>query len=611
MPRAVSKPIPPPIDEPRIARRELILIAVIVAVGLVLRAALPGRMSVEHYDEGVYASNLAVAKTNPNAARYPFQHLYAPPLLPALIECSMLLFGQRSISALLVSIVAGALTPLLLWYSARKWFGAAAGISAATLAALSDFHMLYSRAALTDVLLCFWFLIAVHCTWEAFRKGRLAWAFAAGIATSLAWWTKYSGWLPLAVGISGVVPWLLFHREARPAAARSILLWIAIAAVAIVIWSPWWIELKQYGGYAVVSDNHSRYLVGLNNWWPTFLHQVANHRHYNGWLSCVSLLLAGPIAVSAGSTAAGFTGNGTMSPIRFGRLTGAKSIAVSLVLAALGIASGSSLSLALGAVAGMALQILPRLRSPNCSAKESAAALAAWLIAAWFFGTLISTPTYHPYPRLTLPCLVAAWLGTASAIGAIVDHARTITTAGDASATPAGSIGHLGIAAGLLLLVGSVVFKGSEVLARGVPAWQDRTDLERTTLNMVERAREFARSELKNDSPELLMYVYGEPGVFFHSGRNEGILGVPVAELNFADPNAQRPSVPTFLVAAPPAARSELFAAQWTRYRERFREVGVFRYSPSDLVLNDEHHPDAIARMIPRLQEEIRLYHMK
>jgi len=115
----------------RPARAELMLVAAVVLVGIALRSAYPSRMSVEHFDEGIYASNRAAGVANDY--RYPFQHLYAPPLFPSLVEWSMLSrLGQSSLVAMLVSLIVGGLTPLLVWHVGRRWFGPAAGISAAT-----------------------------------------------------------------------------------------------------------------------------------------------------------------------------------------------------------------------------------------------------------------------------------------------------------------------------------------------------------------------------------------------------------------------------------------------------------------------------------------------
>ena len=57
----------------------------IVLLGLLLRWAGKSGLAVEHFDEGVYASNLYCGHLDPPYA-YPMRHLYAPPLFPALLR---------------------------------------------------------------------------------------------------------------------------------------------------------------------------------------------------------------------------------------------------------------------------------------------------------------------------------------------------------------------------------------------------------------------------------------------------------------------------------------------------------------------------------------------
>src|SRR5438874_2679351 len=78
--------IPPPAARHPISRRELALIALVVVVGVGLRIAALSRSAIEHFDEGVYASNVYVG---PPDYAYPMQRFFAPPLLPALIETTM------------------------------------------------------------------------------------------------------------------------------------------------------------------------------------------------------------------------------------------------------------------------------------------------------------------------------------------------------------------------------------------------------------------------------------------------------------------------------------------------------------------------------------------
>ena len=82
----------------------MILVCLIFLVACGLRIAWPARMAVEHFDEGVYASNLFF-HDRAGTGHYPDQHLYAPPLLPFLIECAMIVLGTSNFAPMAVSIV--------------------------------------------------------------------------------------------------------------------------------------------------------------------------------------------------------------------------------------------------------------------------------------------------------------------------------------------------------------------------------------------------------------------------------------------------------------------------------------------------------------------------
>ena len=138
-------------DEGADVRAEWLTVCALILVAATLRFAYPNRLAVEHFDEGVYASNIWFAD-RPDGV-YPAQHLYAPPLLPALIEWGFVFFGPSNSGAMWPNQVAGVVTVLLLWWLGRTWFGPVAGLTAAALCSISEVHLLLSRSALTDVLL--------------------------------------------------------------------------------------------------------------------------------------------------------------------------------------------------------------------------------------------------------------------------------------------------------------------------------------------------------------------------------------------------------------------------------------------------------------------------
>ena len=109
------------------------LLAALVILGAGLRCWSLSAAHVEHFDEGVYASNLCF--TEEEGARYPLRHLYAPPLWPAVLETSQLWGGRDAIGVLLPGVFCGTLAILLVWRLARDWAGPLPGIIAAALAA--------------------------------------------------------------------------------------------------------------------------------------------------------------------------------------------------------------------------------------------------------------------------------------------------------------------------------------------------------------------------------------------------------------------------------------------------------------------------------------------
>ncbi|HAY81803.1 MAG TPA: hypothetical protein DCY79_18515, partial [Planctomycetaceae bacterium] len=205
----------------KVTRREVLGLSLIMLVACFLRVASPQGLAVEHFDEGVYASNIWSPAEQGGA--YPLRHYYAPPLVPFLIEISILLTGTQ-IGPLLPNLVIGSLTVGLVWVVARSWCGPTVACSAAILAASSDIHILYSRTGLTDILLSSAILLAVWLASVAIAYRRIDMALLAGLTTSLAWWTKYNGWLPIPIACGGVAIWLWRESTARNTSKQTLII---------------------------------------------------------------------------------------------------------------------------------------------------------------------------------------------------------------------------------------------------------------------------------------------------------------------------------------------------------------------------------------------------
>jgi 4-amino-4-deoxy-L-arabinose transferase-like glycosyltransferase len=465
-----------------VTRREAILVVAIVAIAAALRFAYPSRIAVEHWDEAVYASNHFTDDG------YPKRHLYAPPLLPAAIEWSMIVFGSSSFAAVLPNLIVGTLTVPLCWWAARGWFGPAAGHAAATLAALSDFHILYSRTALTDPMLCFFFLLAVYCGWRALAAHSLGWAVVAGVATGAAWATKYNGWLPLAVTASGFVAWAAFERRDGRVWVSGIVIVSTMAVVAGLCFIPSLRSLPE--GYGEVARNHAKYFVGLAGWWESFRRQVGFQRHLNGMLTVYGIALACVLPPMMG--------------------WGHRRLEARRPLSAFG-------------------------------------RLAAWLVAAWFVGLFASVPAYTPYSRLALPWVVSAWLAAAAVIGRIFDGAppgagnrSDERGARSESRWAARSVWLYPVA--LALAVGA----GYTIFLQRVPGWQDRTGRARTIVYAAQKASGLLSADKIARPPAFV--AYGEPAIFFHL-KLHGEAASPVVDFSFLRPGGIPFDGATFVMA--------------------------------------------------------------
>lgn len=399
-----------------ITRTEVICITVLTLCGISLRWGDLGLVHVEHFDEGVYASDIWFGPEN--GEHYPFQHLYAPPLFPWLTEWSITAFGPTPLGCMFWSLFFGSATVPLVWWVGRRWFGPLAGMVTAVLAAASEFHAVYSRAALTDATLLFWLIAAVWLIWEAMERDSWRWALAGGVATGIAWWTKYNGWLPLAISFAGLAGCTVFDPTTRQQFQVRLKLWAMVAGVAIIIWSPVWWSLQDVGGYSAVAVNHSGYLVGISGWWDSVIRHEAAHRVFENWgvkfeiaawLGLITLLLR---FTWNAETSSGLPSKNQALP--FWLLAAVFCVISALVSTAVAIAIYGSVGIAIG------MAKLKRTSPEQTSARPE---LAFWFAAAWFVGLSVVTPLYFPYPRLTLPWLAAGWLVAGSALAQLVEQA--------------------------------------------------------------------------------------------------------------------------------------------------------------------------------------------
>ena len=598
-------PTRPSNDAVPLTRVELFLVLTIFIAGLVLRAAMPSRMAVEHFDEGVYASNFFFSGEQGDE-HYPDQHLYAPPLVPLLIDLAMVAFGTSNVAPLVVGIVAGSLTVILVWWVGRRWFGPTAGLVAATLVALSDVHILFSRTALTDVPMCLFLLAAVHCFWVAqTTRSRLA-LVASGAFTGLAWWTKCNGWLPLAIGVAGAVPWQLVPLLAKPrggpgspvnggkaiwSLVRALLVWGGVAVIASAVWGPWLWCLEGKGGYASVAANHRGYLVGFAGWSAGFAMQAQKLSLLSGPLTGCSAFVA--LVLALGNIRAAdsrFTWNGLL-----------RNDVIYIAFPVLGllcVIEGGALILAFLGAIGVVVALAGALTESDTGTGSTRHGLAAWLLAAWFIGLVVSVPLYKPYPRLVLPLLMASWLGLGVLAEAVVREIQS-EAGGRGRQTELEPLlsrrrpGRQALARArpiLLLALGigiTVTVMQRSPWSQGVIGWQQRTGLTDQATEICDDVARNAGVDLQTGRDGFVIYTYGEPALMFQLRRSGCLYVKPVKDVGFAYPEAPAPRLPSYLAIGPHAWRTLGFGEQLAKALPRLQLVGKYRYSPSDVVLLD------------------------
>ncbi len=423
-------------------------------LGVTLRVWHLDLEAVEHFDEGIYASVLWHDGTF--NAPYPAREFYAPPMLSTLIEVGSLIPGIGPYAPFFPAAMMGSLSILALWWLARCWFGKAAGIFIAAVVALSDFHIIYSRMALTDVPCLFWIVGSVYFGTLALQTNSVRNAVIAGFVCGLAWWTKYTGWLPLAIIFSGGILWWIWVGRKSIGVMRVGVLFAAMLAAATLTFAPWWWHLQSVGGYSAVAANHASYMPGISAWTDHLSQQLTFQFWQDGTFGGISLGL-GMVASglfrwfsAARSTWNVNASNTLQSNLRedagdtktffppINVLLRFLVAGVAILILALRIWTPLMLvCLALGGFGGMYLwpvlrrswdravvkdlsptsaDALPLAQGDLDSAATIDPALGLCTTLTWFVGMLVATPFYHPYGRLFFPLLASVWLAAAGGV---------------------------------------------------------------------------------------------------------------------------------------------------------------------------------------------------
>ncbi len=372
-------------------KREILVVAALTLIGGVLRLWSIGRIGLEHFDEGIYAtSGLWIFSPGGFSDLGQSVIAYAPPGFPFLVGLSYLLLGVSDLSATLVSIACGTLTiPAVAWL-ARRTFGSGAGGVAAAFAALSGAHVAFSRMALTDAsFLLFWVLALVQGQrfLERPNAGR---ALVLGLAVGVSQLFKYNGWLAGVVVILSAAIWLAAHpRQWR--SGHTAATWgfgLAAALIAAATYWPWFAFVDAHGGYHALLTHQRGYLGGVTAWPMNLKAQLDQARALSGgsvWLASGGLTAALAMTLIAGE------------------LVSVRQLRPRMLLEILSL---TAVCLVPNLAWWVPLICLPGLVG---WARVADSRTVTVLGTAWVILSLL-TPFYHPYARLWLPVESLGWL---------------------------------------------------------------------------------------------------------------------------------------------------------------------------------------------------------
>ena len=621
----------------RLSKQEIVLIAGAVVVGCFLRWSHNDGLAIEHFDEGIYSSPIWYERMSDTP--YPARHLYAPPLLPAAITAAHVLTGSE-LAPFLPGLLAGSLSILVIWGFTRSCFGMAAGIVAVLLTAFSEFHIVFSRMALTDVPVLLWISLSVWLGVVGIERRSLWFMFMGGLSCGLAWWTKYSGWLPLAIVSAGSAMWWLTGGQRHCSLRRLLQMNATMVVTAALVWSPWPAMLQDFGGYAAVSANHATYVTGLSEWRNNLAAQVTCYTELDSWLTAAAISLAVLFAgvhrwyeacrSTWNSKAPTGTGVTAVILLRF--------VAAAILLPVVTLAVGSFgvlVAVGAGGLAGVSLwPVLTALPNspfrPNgatnsgpperCETDKAAAPgvdprLGTCILAAWFGGMLLMTPMYTPFPRLLLPLTATLWMGAAAGVGwwieASINVARR-TAAGDRVPERKGLQTMVMVLAVFAVLI---IVLGTGLPVRRSSIHDSHTALKKASVEVAAACEEDAAGqpieEVPQEAPNCIVYTFGEPSVLFHLNAL-GLIALPVQDVWFPPAAFEGRDLPTYLVFGPNALRTPGFMYDWVDAESRFEHVGNVTWQPSSVVLFNLFRPQWIIQHEDEVrQQELEIWRIK
>ncbi|MFF3452534.1 ArnT family glycosyltransferase [Streptomyces sp. NPDC002667] len=152
---------------------------------------------------------------------------------------SVRIFGLGSWAILVPEVLMGVATVGVLYAAVRRRFGAAAGLIAGAVLALTPVAALMFRFNNPDALLALLMTVTVSCVLRGLEDGRTKWLLWAGAAVGLAFLTKtLQAFLILP-------PLAVLYAVCAPVTVRKRFAQLGLSAAAMVVAGGWWVAIVE------------------------------------------------------------------------------------------------------------------------------------------------------------------------------------------------------------------------------------------------------------------------------------------------------------------------------------------------------------------------------
>lgn len=243
-------------------RLDLGICLTLTALAAVLRFWHFTDLGLTHFDEGSYAMTGRWLATFGKEG-WIYQSGHAPGLFSTVIGLFFLIFGIKDYIAIAVSALAGSLTVGLIYWIGREQFNRKTGIMAALFLATAEYHLMYSRFALTDATFTLLFWASLASLLQGLVRNERRWFIIGGVFTGMCWNTKYHGFFPLLILGLWLGMMALMRRKKHLVPTRVLWSNFGIAALlAGLIYLPWFLFVQFSVGYGAILQAQADHSIG-------------------------------------------------------------------------------------------------------------------------------------------------------------------------------------------------------------------------------------------------------------------------------------------------------------------------------------------------------------